>query len=322
MPFRQFPRKLTWPPGAGTNRTRIVAGADTPQILRDSFDIEVALLFYVVYPPSDPNAGLEAGYFFIGVSNDNGTQSMPTLLNGEVQYPTPGDPSSPTQTDVKINYRSVMFPSTTPTDMVYHLVVLAAFGGRLAFESGSGIRSVIPGTLASEIDCLLFTQSGGLATVDVSDPTDFSIHARSQPWGLVGSDVLASNSAAVGAEAIVQTITSPVVREGRAYRFNMVYCANPSAANASTTVRIRKTNIAGGIRASIQVPTFAIGQLQQVEVSTLIRNDSGADISDDAVLTLQQSAGNVTQTQAANRLRRFELWDIGSSADWPNALQW
>lgn len=91
------PNSITWPPGAGTGTARIVAGADTPPELSGSPNlISVAILFY------DVVNGVEIGYHFIaqgltqlGLGSFEGALDM-----GYVVYPTPGDPSSPTPSDV------------------------------------------------------------------------------------------------------------------------------------------------------------------------------------------------------------------------------
>lgn len=102
------PSDLTLPADAGTGTTRIFLGGNTPPELL-SYGVQVAILFYVVDVPTN----LEIGYFFIGLSNvlDTGTDNV--LLQGEVIYPVPGNPSSPTAANVKTHYQMTMNDSAT-----------------------------------------------------------------------------------------------------------------------------------------------------------------------------------------------------------------
>lgn len=105
MVFKNPARSLTWPPGATTNDPRIVAGADTPAELQAAYNISVAFLFYA----TDAVTGLEEGYFYIGFSNN--TAEVPSAglwLYGAVVYPTPGDPSSATASDVRVDWLSIL----------------------------------------------------------------------------------------------------------------------------------------------------------------------------------------------------------------------
>lgn len=83
-------------PGAGTGQQRMAVGADTPPELQ-AYGIGVAMLMY----DTDKTSGLEVGYFFIGVSNVlDSTANEKVMLFGYVKYPTPGDPTSPTTSNV------------------------------------------------------------------------------------------------------------------------------------------------------------------------------------------------------------------------------
>lgn len=95
---------ITWPFGADSGDTRIVVGADTPDVLL-SYGIRVAILFYM----KDAQSGLEVGYFFIGSSStlDAGNDGN-VMLMGHVIYPTPGDPDSPTSVDAKTHFQISM----------------------------------------------------------------------------------------------------------------------------------------------------------------------------------------------------------------------
>jgi len=100
------PNNITWPTGAVSGDYRMVAGADTPPELQ-AYGILVALLFYVTDkdPPNN-----ELGYFFIGLSNtlDAGADGEVCLF-GNVKYPIPDNPLSPTMSDVKTNFQMNLF---------------------------------------------------------------------------------------------------------------------------------------------------------------------------------------------------------------------
>lgn len=148
-------------PAVGTGASRVVLGADVPQELRDAFDIETCMLFYAV----DAETGLEAGYFFAGVSNLYNNES-PTLLRGEVRYPTLGDPSSPTTSNVKPNQQSIMMDNLIPVDTFFN-VQIASIGG---FFLQDGARfGVIDGLTGTSADVFDIEKPSGVATATLSD---------------------------------------------------------------------------------------------------------------------------------------------------------
>lgn len=152
-------------PSVGTGATRIAIGADVPQELRDSHDIETVMLFYAV----DPATGLEAGYFFKGVSNlFNG--NSPTLLEGEVRYPTLGDPSSPTSSNVKPNRQSIMMSNLVPVDQVFNMQI-ASIGG--FFIQSGGRFGVIDGLTGTSEDVFDITKTSGVVDVTLSAGANF-----------------------------------------------------------------------------------------------------------------------------------------------------
>ena len=84
-------------PGMGTGQQRMAVGADTPPELQ-AYGIGVAMLMY----DTDAASGLEVGYFFIGISNVlDFPATQKVMLFGSVKYPVPGDPTSPTQVNVR-----------------------------------------------------------------------------------------------------------------------------------------------------------------------------------------------------------------------------
>lgn len=118
--FKRLVRKIVLPNNAKSGQSRIEVGADTPSELV-SFGILNALLFYI----TDKNTGVEVGYFFIGMTNSiDAGASQRALVFGNVTYPTPGNPSSPTAADVKTNFQQDQFTQNPDTIFKDHNVVL------------------------------------------------------------------------------------------------------------------------------------------------------------------------------------------------------
>jgi hypothetical protein len=97
-----------------------------------------------------------------------------------------------------------------------------------------------------------------------------------------------------------------------------------SVANNTAKFKIRRTNLAGAILANdmnFQMSAVA-GTETYCETRSLIKNNSGADISSAICLTVLASAGTVTSLGAADRLRLVEVRDLGRSVtDYPSAIQ-
>lgn len=172
MAFKNPPRSITWPPGARTNEARIVVGADLPDEMQD--DIVAAVLFYVV----DPVSNLEQGYFFIANSNTNVEFNQPSLIYGQVQYPTPGDPSSATSADVKGNKFSIMHDNLVPLDRFFNIHI-SDIGG-FFLQDGARFGSIDSTFGTSDVDVFEITQDlvGGIARL--SPDAFFSAPATSR----------------------------------------------------------------------------------------------------------------------------------------------
>jgi hypothetical protein len=143
---------ITWPTGATTGTTRIVAGAETPSEL-NAYGISVAVLFYV----QDSPTGVEVGYFFIGLSNviDDGNDNA--LLYGQVVYPTPGDPSSATAANVKTNFQQGMNdPGTSGNQSTRFKDFNVVVDSSVPFFQNAAQQSIIykPTTMLADADVL------------------------------------------------------------------------------------------------------------------------------------------------------------------------
>ena len=94
---------------------------------------------------------------------------------------------------------------------------------------------------------------------------------------------------------------------------------------ASNTIlyQVRRTNLAGAIRfAAARENSATAGNTNNMFTRAIVRNNSGADITDNIVLTIQAvGAGTVTDTAGATFPRYMEIRDIGESSDYPGAIQ-
>lgn len=171
-------------------------------------------------------------------------------------------------------------------------------------------------------DANSFTPSAAVLTagvVNFASCSQFEINGQNQSLGLVAKNNHSSDSAAISAETVVATITTPTIKNGRAYEVRMVHTLS-STASTVATVRVRSNNTAG---------TLYGEQFHEVDSNfqsktsvTVLRNDSGADITNvNLVMTLQSASGSTTIRATSYRLWRFELWDIGASSDWSEAIQ-
>jgi hypothetical protein len=247
--------------------TRIVLGANTPPELI-SFGVSVAVLFYV----TDSVTGVEVGYFFIGLSNvlDAGADNL-VLLNGRVLYPIPGDPTSPTHSDVKTNFQinmadplstnpsgtyfkdfSVFVQSTVPEFRFSN--ALTSFLGNLNVATGSTLNMAVGSTLiTSRARAVIFVS--GTFTSGVRANTTFGTTQVLSPAGsgvtIVGNTLVVSRAMEVmlGLSFRYQSQVAPVngIRLGNIFINGVDYMQfnGPTTAYGSTNI------VANG-----QIPAF------------------------------------------------------------------
>lgn len=142
------------------------------------------------------------------------------------------------------------------------------------------------------------------------------------PMGRCGLVESSANSAAVGAETVVMTINAPLIRTGRAYEFRIKHTIATTVPTV-VTHRVRQNSAVGAVISDrYRVTSDTNFNSLEMELGR-VKNVTGTDDnSKNAVLTLQANAGTVQQVAAATRWRSFELWDIGSANDFPNATPW
>lgn len=266
-----------------TGSTRIVLGATTPPELL-SFGVSVAELFYV----TDSVTGLEVGYFFIGLSNvlDTGANNL-VLLNGQVLYPTPGDPTSPTAANVKTNYQMNMKDplATNPSGTYF-----------------KDFPMIVQTTVASI--------GMGFQTVIRRDGHDLG-----GGW-VAGGTITTDNPAVTVAGDVVQITcldesgNTPTFRAGRAYEARLSCELKTDVVASAPIVRLRKTNAAGtdlgSSRAGPTVGTFYFGFTYNFTFQV-----GGSDVFAPLVVCLQGLAGHTLQMGATDDVSRCNIFEIG-----------
>lgn len=269
---------------AGT--TRIVLGANTPPELV-TFGISLAVLFYV----TDSVTGVEVGYFFIGLSNvlDAGADNI-VLLNGQVLYPVPGNPSSPTNLDVKTNYQMNMADpnSTNPSGTYFKDFVIF-------------LQTSVP------------RMSMGWQTKLIRDNHDLG-----GGW-VAGGTANSDNAPIVAAGEVVQlsavdeNFNPNVYRAGRAYVGRLSCELQTDAVGSAPFVRLRKTNAAGlllgGARAGPTVAGFGFGFNYDFRFQVGV-----ADVTAALVVTLQGLAGHTLQMRATDDISTIDIYEVGPAS--------
>lgn len=151
--------------------------------------------------------------------------------------------------------------------------------------------------------------------------SDVTLYGISIGRGLRGIDSNIASSGAIGAEAIVLTLTNQDFFEGRAYEILLGGRLAGSVAN-NGLFQIRLTNLAGAIVGIFgQYPVPAAGVNVALSGRLVFARAAGAgDLTQTLVLTLTASAGTCTHVGAATAPRSIEVRDIGAEGDYPDSI--
>jgi hypothetical protein len=185
-------------------------------------------------------------------------------------------------------------------------IAIDAGAGQLFIgDTGAGGIFIEPGTGTVSISIAGgdWTLYDGSTTVSL--PRGFCTGAAGQ-----------SDSAAVGAEAVVLTADSFDFKAGRAYKFAYGGWVTASTAN-TTTFRIRKDTVTGNTEVGTQNYSGATSA-RQMNAEVVLR--CTADVTVTFVLTMEASTGTSTQNGSSTRPRFLEIVDVGEAnayADWP-----
>jgi len=190
--------------------------------------------------------------------------------------------------------------------------------GQAVLSAGSVAIALDGGGLSITNNITLSTATGGSYDL-IANAVRYNF--VEQPMGLCAHTDSSANSAAVGAETVVMTLTKPTIKTGRAYEFIIRQTLAATATTIATT-RVRENSAVGAVISDRF--THVDGNFQSMILDVgKIKNVTGTDDNTkDAVLTLQSAAGTVQQVQSTTRWRSFELWDIGAASDFPNATPW
>jgi hypothetical protein len=125
-------------------------------------------------------------------------------------------------------------------------------------------------------------------------------------------------TAAIGAEAAIMTSTVMTFYNNRAYQFEVDAAYFGSVANVALLRWRQGVGTGGTVLATAQHQLAgggAGGETRFHDQFTLIRT-AGSDLTDNVTVTLQSSAGTVTQQGSATQVRSFKISDAGDAADY------
>lgn len=127
-----------------------------------------------------------------------------------------------------------------------------------------------------------------------------------------------TTGAAIGAETVDLTTPTFTAVGHRAYRVNYRGLNVASVANL-VTMRVRRTNALGQLLSTYQKSHANTSGQSHFDSFYFVRAFS-TNLSTTLVLTLQASVGTVTPTGSASLNRYLEVYDAGSSDDYPDAI--
>jgi hypothetical protein len=137
--------------------------------------------------------------------------------------------------------------------------------------------------------------------------------------GVVGRAESTANSGAVGAEAVVLTITNCQFRAGRAYGISIHSDVTASVANVGT-YQVRMPSLVGTVVAIPWQGPVAVGAANNDGVNKTVyvrRPQSYGDFTSDVVLTLSATVGTITATAGATFVRYMQIDDVGDESLFP-----
>lgn len=158
--------------------------------------------------------------------------------------------------------------------------------------------------------------------LSLEDNVDLQLDGLSQGRGLRAVASATSNSSAIGTtETAILTVSSFTWQAQRAYRVSFGNKITCSASTNVGTFRLRKTNATGAVLgdAGAYGPSPAAPDVA-ASSHFYVRRTLTTDLTATVVLTLQASAGTVTQTAASTQPRFVIIEDVGDAGDWTHAV--
>jgi hypothetical protein len=163
---------------------------------------------------------------------------------------------------------------------------------------------------------------GGSTEPASTDPAfqDVYLFGDSMARGAKAFGSATASSAAIAAEAVVLTTGSFTFRAGRSYKAELHGMINAGTAGARATFRLRKgTTTAGtGLSFTGDVACAAVGPNYNGDGFVYFQVNA-TDVTTQMCFTLVGTGGTITQFGSANTPRYMTIYDVGESADFPNA---
>lgn len=213
----------------------------------------------------------------------------------------------------------------------YSYDALYSFGGSdVAIGRGNVAGGIVYEALSVGADTgigIAFLNRFGNTEVAISNAVfpggAFTIDGISAPRGRRDFVSSTADTSAIGAEAVVLTSASITWLAGRAYEvlvFNPAITGSVGSNNALR--RIRRNNVAGADKSD--VTNNQNNTVNGTGVTTfdrvIIRNNTGSDVTDNIVATMQADTGTVVSKATSPRVRYMEIRDVGAAADYPSAV--
>lgn len=310
-------QSITWPLDALSGQHRAVAGSDTPAELQ-AYGILEALLFYV----TDKTTPFpELGYFFIGSSNSlDGGANQKVMLFGNVDYPTPGVPSSATVASVKTNFQMNLFNTTT-----------AGLGYTIFKDSIIQINNTVPSLLVGAADTNFSGNTAWDNGVGWQRRNGGAVSVAGDPGkGILNYTTTGASSASTvagapfSAEIVTATIVNHVFESGRAYEIMILGGFNPSSNTTAGNFVVRAGTTTAGALWWDYLWTAPItgtggGVSPAVAEPGYVRRTGGTPLTSSFVCCLKTNNAG-TGTHFANGLgiqRAMIIRDCGAYADVP-----
>lgn len=139
---------------------------------------------------------------------------------------------------------------------------------------------------------------------------------------LVGWEVIDANTADIGTtETVVVTISSVTFENGRAFEVELDTLLSCSSTTARARIQVHKSTAAGATYINwFDYTVTAAGANKGLSLRRKLVNTSGADVTMDLVITLDEQSGAGTCRFAGNTTNacgHAAVYDIGSSDDYP-----
>lgn len=290
-------RTLILPNNAGPNDPAIIIGPDMPPCMQPTYS---SAFFF--RPPATVGAGI-AGRPYMYMA----------------QLIAPGGGTN------RVDFGWLVYdPSGAVCGFIAFLQFTASNGGTGALTMGvnfQNIRSGIPAGVSTAINVIgNSTTPFGVAigeALRAPSQSPFLVDGRSMGRGIVDMVTSAASTAATAAEIVALTGNAITWYDGRLFEVKLVGQVLGSIANEAAFMSLRRTNLAGAVLWVTGVDATFNTVADHYEVSTLVKNTSGADITDNVVSTIQRAAGagNVTDFANAGQPRYMKVTDLGATVD-------